>query len=238
MTDHFSTLSKPYNCKLQLPKGQTYPMTNDDGYIEYNENFPSAAAMNKAFPAGTYKLKIPTLSDGSLNPSLTVGVEKSFAIPHIANRAALQGLDPSQAFDIQWDKFKDGTASDFVVVNIRDDSGEDVFRTPIEFEQGALPGTAVRVTIPADTLDYGRGYTGNVIFVKVTEGKQTYPGIRNGSESIHATIFRLNTISQIEPRPALKAANNFGTKHGLPLRNRPHRSPAGDHSHRALITTA
>lgn len=188
------------NAFLQMHKGGAVTLTNDHDYVECDAEFPSATAMNKAFPPGKYVLSYSTTSGGSFSPTLTMVTEKQFPIPYVTNGIALNAVDPSVPLTLGWNPFTGATSNDYVIVGVRDSSFEYVFRTPDEFVPGALSGTTGSVTIPAGTMQYGEQYLVNVIFSKMTDSPEAYPGIHAGIASVHTTIFYIQTISE-SPSP-------------------------------------
>jgi hypothetical protein len=183
------------NASLQLPDRTMLTLSNLDGFLEYNAEFPSAASRDKTFRAGKYQLLFSTLTDGSFSNTLHLGAERKFAVPYVTNWPALQAVDPSGPTTLQWGSFTGATTNDYVEVSVRDLAGEYLFKTPLEFEPGALPGTTPSVTIPAGVMDYGKTYGGSLIFVKMTPTKPALPGIRSGVSDVHTTSFLIHTIS-------------------------------------------
>lgn len=183
------------NAFLQMRKGASITLTNDHDYVECDADFPSLKTMDKAFPPGKYALNFSTIDGSSFSPTLTMVTEKQFPVAYVTNGIALNSVDPSMPLTLGWNPFTGATSNDYVIVDFRDPSREYVFRTPDEFEPGALPGTTSSVTIPAGTLQYGEEYLVDVIFSKMADSPEAFPGIRAGVASVHTTSFDIQTIS-------------------------------------------
>ncbi len=171
-------------------------LANYQCFLEYNEDFPSSASMNKAFPPGKYVLNFESLTDGSYFAPISLGVERTFVAPHLTNWVEAQTIDPAATFTLKWAPFAGAGSSDIVRVMVTDDSGEYVVYTPDEFDTGALPGSTTTLTIPAGILDYGKRYLAEVVFSKIV-GLQPrpYPELRSGFASARTTGVYVHTIA-------------------------------------------
>ena len=189
------------NASVQLPNGTSRVLTSNGEFPDYNENFPSRASMNGAFRSGKYQLHFDTISDGSFSPTLTLGAERTFSVPHLTNWVESQAIDPTMPFTLRWAPFIHPTSNDFVVVRISDSTTKEyLFRTPGAFEPGVLPRVTTSVTIPANTFDYGTYYFVELEFAKVlVTNTKSYPGARGCIVFFHTTEFYLNTISAPPP---------------------------------------
>ena len=188
------------NATVQLPNGTSRVLSSNGDFPDYNENFPSRSSMNAAFRSGKYQLHFDTISDGSFSPTLVLGAERSFSVPHLTNWVESQAIDPTNSFTLRWAPFIGATSNDFVIVRISDSTKEYVFRTPGAFEPRALPGATSSVTIPANTFDYGASYFVNLEFAKVlVANTRSYPGARGCIVFFHTTEFYLNTVSAPPP---------------------------------------
>ncbi len=184
------------NATVKLPNGTSRALTNNGGFPDYNEDFPSRASMNAAFRSGKYQLHFDTISDGTFSPTLTLGAERTFSVPHLTNWVESQTIDPTMPFTLHWAPFIHATTNDSVIVKISNSAKEYVFQTPDAFEPGVLPGATSSVTIPANTFDYGSSYFVDLEFAKVlVANTKAYPGARGCIVFFHTTEFYLNTIS-------------------------------------------
>lgn len=108
-------------------------------------------AFESTYPEGNYPFNV---TGTPANLQVTVNLPTSMPqpnAPHVLNFAAAQAVNASQSFALNWDPFQNGTAADAITVSI-DNLGTTVFQTPNPGTNGALPGTATSVTIPAGKL--------------------------------------------------------------------------------------
>lgn len=110
--------------------------------------------------------------------------------PHPSNYSAAQSVNAALPFVLGWDPFSGGTAADCIYVEIYGG----LFATPNVGQTGALNGTTTSVTIPGETFQTNRSYTGCVSFYH-------YVLLTNGTSDIYlayrssTTEFGLNTTS-------------------------------------------
>jgi hypothetical protein len=191
-----ATINRPNGGRNTL----SFNHLNYQEFLELNDDFPSPTSMNSTWRGGKYKLSVKTLSEGTFSTVLSLGVERKFTVPQLANWDQAQSIDSSLPFTFQWNPFVEATTNDYVRVNVTDDSGEGLVYTPDEFEPGALPGPTQSYTISPNTLAPGKKYFADVIFVKMT-GVRTDPAtsVRTGIASVHTTSFYIMTT----PTPSL-----------------------------------
>jgi hypothetical protein len=88
--------------------------------------------------------------------------------PHVTNYTAAQAINPAAPFTLGWDPFTGGAgASNFVYLNITR-SGTNVFQTGSPGTSNALAGTALTVTIPANTLPAGGTFDATLGFYRAS----------------------------------------------------------------------
>jgi hypothetical protein len=117
---------------------------------------------NSTYPVGAYVFTVQaTTSNQTVTLNLPSGAQPN--APRVANYGAAQSVDASQPFTLSWDAWSDGTAADFIQVEVGSQ-----FRTPDVFEAGALNGAATSVVIPAATLAAGQSYDASILFVRGT----------------------------------------------------------------------
>ena len=171
---------------VTIPAGGTSNLTQNFLHPETFSLFATEtnlASFNAAFPSGNYLFNVTaSTSNQQVNVNLPAALTQPGA-PHIANFAAAQSVNPSQAFQLSWDAFPGGTATDYISVSIGD-----VFDTPDFGTPGALNGTATSVTIPAGTLQPNSGYSSSVTFYRSA-------GTSNAS---YTTIASLATITEFQ----------------------------------------
>lgn len=139
------------NVSLRTPLGSVnnLSVTAIAGHLTYLDcSSVTPDALDAFYGIGDYTFTIQAVSS---NQNITVNFPATLtppAVPHIANWAAAQAIDPAQAFSLNWDAISDGTAADCIYVEIYGG----VFKTPNMGQAGALNGTAMSVLIPAGTL--------------------------------------------------------------------------------------
>ena len=161
---------------LRLPNGQQQPMA-DEGKPRIQQRFTSQAALDAAYPNGTYQVILQTVHDGLRTITLTVNGDAYPPAPHVSNFAAAQAINPVNAFTLAWDAFPAAEAADYVQVGI-ERQDQVVFRTGDPGQPGALDGTAVGVSVPANTLSLGRAYGAWLTLAHgVSSDTTSYPGV-------------------------------------------------------------
>ena len=129
--------------------------------------FPTLAALNAAFPFGTYKVDL-TNSVTSASESVTLSYPQNYfptptIPPHLtsASYASLQGLNASSAVDLQFNSVAPNTAATEwgTTLIIFGPAGSNVFETE-------LPSAATDFVLPANKLAAGATYTLSLQFVE------------------------------------------------------------------------
>lgn len=165
---------------LTLPSGSAQPLTKrfaDDSEFSFEKTFPTKAALDAAFPSGTYRLTgtgVPSLSlnlpadaYASVTPQVTNGTW---------NAGGLLVVNPAQATTITINTFTGYAAAgamSLMSIEIFGRNDNVSLRTqalnaanPFGLPVATAPITAI--TIPAGTLTNGRVYEGSVEFTTIT----------------------------------------------------------------------
>ena len=164
---------------LRLPNGQTLMIPNDpeDGW-GYRASADSQSALNAQFPNGDYQLTVNTAHDGTHTITVPLTGDAYPAAPKVVNFDAAQSINPALDFQVNWEALSGGTATDWILFQVRDEQDNDVFSTG-ELGKDAvyLDGRATGVVIPRGTLQPGGTYYCELMFFKVTGLDTTsYPG--------------------------------------------------------------
>ncbi len=174
---------------LTLPSGSSQPLTKrfaDDNEFSFEKTFPTKAALDAAFPSGTYRLtgaglpglslNLPADAYANVTPQVTNGTW---------NAGGLLVVNPAQATTITINTFTGYAAAGAMSlmsieifgrndnVSLRNQalSAANPFGLPVS----TAPITAI--TIPAGTLTNGRVYEGSVEFTTITTfDATTIPG--------------------------------------------------------------
>jgi hypothetical protein len=165
-----------------LPDGSVELLTTNSlyPYLTWSATYPSSGqgsvlGFDSCFPNGTYTFVMSTKHDGVLIVPLTLTGNDYPNAPQVSNYAALQSLDPTQEFTIQWLPFNGGETQDYIAVGI--EASDPVFQTGLFGTPIALNGRATSVTIPANTLPAGAKCELILWFVKFVDiNSTTYPG--------------------------------------------------------------
>jgi hypothetical protein len=161
--------------------------------------FATKAELDANIPPGNYTFTIVTANDGTRAPVLALGADAYPNTPHVANWVAAQEVESLAPFTLSWDPFVNGSANDFVQVNIFSDTGDShVFETPELFESGALTGQSNSVVIPAGRLQPGRAYMASLLFVRGAGlNTNAYPGARGIVGFFKETQFAVVTLPNL-----------------------------------------
>ena len=164
---------------LKLPNGTTQALDSNNGETPgLYRSFPTLSGLDAAYPAGNYIVMLNTLHNGTKAITLPLTTSVFPNAPQVLNFAALQAVDVRAPLTVTWGAFKGGGADDFVQLVVSTPEGLEVFQTPQGGYPGALTGTAISATIPADLLAPGHTYQARIFFAK---------GI--GSDHSYATAF-------------------------------------------------
>jgi hypothetical protein len=180
------------NVSLQLPGGATpnlgaTPIPGHLTLLDYN--YASPAALDAVYANSNYTFSIQSVQS---NQEVTLTFPSALAqppAPHLTNFAASQAINPAQAFTLSWDPFSGGTTADCIYVEVGS-----LFQTPAFGTNGALPGTATSVLIPANTFQPNQSYPGSITFyhlILATNGGSYISLMYRGT----ITQFTLNTTT-------------------------------------------
>jgi hypothetical protein len=165
---------------ITTPAGRTVFLVQQASGDEFKlkEIRASQADLDTEFPDGNYVLTIDGANDGrhQVPIALTGGVYPN--APRLNNYEAAGRINPEADFELQWDAFGGGAASDFINVKIEDKNGTDLFETDGYGKGDALNGFNTAVTIPMGTLKAAKMYVGQVRFEKVLRANdEGYSGV-------------------------------------------------------------
>jgi hypothetical protein len=181
-----------------LPPGGTLEtMTKGRANFSFDGgNFATMAALNAAFPNGTYNFALQTSTPPTaFNDTISITGDTYPNIPKILNgtwsSGALQ-IDATQSYSITWNDVSP-TSSTQMVFEIADASGAIVFSQVVAPDPS---GFNINRTISANTLQVGAYYTANLTFQRrqVTQVNGSFAKV-----AIYATTttFKIATIGAI-----------------------------------------
>ncbi len=157
--------------------------------FEIQTNFPDEATLDAFFPSGSYSLEFT--DEGAAKTLILELPSDSFPpAPRIANIVASEAINPGSDFMVQWAPFIGAAGDDFILLEIDDTSGNEVFATPEILSPGYLPGSARFAMVPAGSLKAGDTYKAKLAFYHVTSlDTNSYPGAFGGVAFISRTSF-------------------------------------------------
>lgn len=133
------------------------PQISTTDYHYQTGFFATQAAMDAAFPFGTYTF---TATNGSTVDTASYSYtadDYSSSLPFLTGTdyASLQGMNPSQAFTLHLSPFANGSNAtfSFIFVTIFDET-----TSTFAFNDGFLPASTTTVLIPANTLAAGHQF--------------------------------------------------------------------------------
>ncbi len=185
---------------LQMPNGTTVPLVReypDDWGIRHEYQSESLLDLNTTRSNGTYILNLVTKNDGTKNVSLSLTNDTYPSVPVVTNFNVLQTITNTAVTTIRWAPMTNGTAADFILFSVYDNNtDETVFETGSPGTTDALTGTNVFATIPANTLESGRTYEGELLFVKVVNvNKTSYQGVLAIAGYYKQAGFEIKTVA-------------------------------------------
>lgn len=160
---------------------------HDRGKTFYVEggHFKSVEEVDRAYPNGTYDLKIETAHDGTISSSLALGTPGSrtdipapitILLQQQGKQIAPLSIDPSQPLEVRWSAYSNGRrdskgiVDDMIFVVVQDCRGERIFHTGLPFSsQDYLRFDAPGVTVKQGSLRPGEPYSMFVEFPHVAD---------------------------------------------------------------------
>ena len=207
---------KPSNA---TPLRQLAPLADGLGWL-FDERFDSAAALEAAYPNGTffspvnYALAMSTANDGLRSVNLGFTVFGFFAgyppTAQVSNVVAAQVIDTTSDFTLSWSA-PGAQAIDLVQVLIVDGASNVVYGSPAPFAPGALSSSSTSFVIPAGRLPAGTNLIGHVTLARPVTLPNTnaYPGAVGISGAARDTQFPIVTRPAPEP-PRLQLLTEVG----------------------------
>jgi hypothetical protein len=187
---------------LGLPSGGSRTLSPDGSEsYSFEAQFDSASAMNSVYGTGTYSLSVESENDIISFAQMTMPADAYPAGPFITNYIAAQSIDPAGAFTLYWSGFANGTASDFIQVQVRDTNDNTIFASSGQpGGPGALNGTNTLIVIPAGTLSPGQTYQGEIFFAKaVVSDTTSIPGAQGVLAFLARTSFNIQAAGSGQP---------------------------------------
>jgi hypothetical protein len=216
LSGHITVTNIPSDINNTIFAEVPFDGSEGDSYQFESQQFTSQAQMDAIYPNGNHSFSLRTVHQGTNNVTVPLTGNLYPAAPVINNFAAAQSVNSSNSFVLGWNPFTNGTANDFILVEINERLGTngflDIFRTPNIGEPGVLDGTATSVSIPASTFAAGSTYDVSITFVKgVHLSTAGYPPLVAGAYGAE-TSFKLVTAGT-PARPSLAFTTVPGETH-------------------------
>lgn len=195
--------------KIKLPNLQIKVLTNaGDGNFDFEQGYTTKALLDSSYAAGNYVMFMVGTNDHTNTPTMALAADNYPNIPKLNSWLELQSIEAAQPLTLAWSGFTNGTANDFILVDISDAGGNTVVSTPAMLMPDALDGTALTALIPAASLADNTTYVGSLLFVKRTLLNTTsYPGANGVAGYYRQTRFPLVTL----PAPPANGRIQFQT---------------------------
>ena len=195
---------------LKIPNFQVRTLTNfGDGNYDFEQGYANKALLDANYTLGNYTWFILGANDSTNKPLLALPADNYPTIPKLANWAEAQELEASQPLNLAWGAFTNGTANDFIMLDISDATGASIVSTPAMLTPDALTGTNLSAQFSEGTLADGTTYEGSILFLKRTALNTTsYPGANGVTGYYRQTKFPLTTL----PAPPDNGRIQFSTR--------------------------
>ncbi len=205
---------------VTLPNQNAVNLVEEFDSFEFDDVRTTTAALNAAYPNGTYTVNLSTVHDGDFQIPLSLTGDTYPNTPTIQNFSGSQAVNPFTDYTLSWGAFTAGTSNDFILVEIDEttvNGTETIFKTGSNpGDPDALNGTATSVVIPRGILGFGKTYQARLLFGKLVSFNVTaYPGVPGFSAYFKQTVFNLVTAG-IGTVPLITNPRLPGRQVGLP----------------------
>ncbi len=162
-----SPKSNPFTeATVVLPNGTTKSLPNLFGTFFLVEEFATEAALEAAYPSGTYAISVKQAT-GASTVTFQIGAAGTLPVPQLSNYPQTQAYDASKDFTLQWLPYSGATANDSIFLNLNDDAGNS-FAAPDPCVPRLLSNTATSIVVPANTFAAGGTIQGFLSFSKTS----------------------------------------------------------------------
>jgi hypothetical protein len=193
------------SASFKAPNGASQNFSAGSARLRFSQAFATSALLDAGFGSGAYAISMNTKNNGLQTNSLPLTGDAYPGTPRISNIDAAQFMVASAPFTLSW-SINGALSTDLIQVTIAE-AGKTVFAAPeVADAPGALPGTAISVTIPAGTLVAGHSYQGIVrCFRAATTDSQTYLFCSAYAGYARATQFPLLATDGVLPQPTISS---------------------------------
>lgn len=193
---------------VTLPNGTKHDLTPAPlgGFLMYFDTPASEAALDAAYPAGSYTLRFTQTGQPERVIPMTLG-NANPPVPKVANYTEAQSVNAAQNFTLRWNAFTGVSGQDAIsLVVVNTNSGVVVFQAPDLCVPRELPATATSIVIPAGTLASSQTYLATLTFNRVGYSQtNAVPQMAGFGGLARSTEFTIKTGSGGGPGPGVAA---------------------------------
>lgn len=197
---------------LTLPSGTRKDITKmpfGNGLM-LTEEFATVAALDAAYPAGSYTLRFQQTGQAERVVAMSVPAANP-PTPKVGNYDAAQNVDPAANFTLTWGPFAGAVAgTDHVSLVLTETSGfppssHVVFSAPNPCIPRDLAVTATQIVIPAGTLSGSKIYDADLTFSRVfLNASNSIPKMYGYGSITRSTHFKVATKGATTPPAAAR----------------------------------
>lgn len=183
------------------------------GMFFWSEGFDSIAALDTAYPQGTYSCDLVRESGGTTSVVMQMPEPVEYpSIPKLANWAQARNIDSARDFKMEFNSLGNPMPADSIAIEIYDNFGRYVVVAPNLCLPIPLPNDATSFLIPANTLAPETEYTLRISFVRAFYASTTDPAQFFSSGTLQQqTVTTIRTTATVlEPQIA-----NAGFRGGI-----------------------
>jgi len=180
---------------LTFPSGASRNLLSQIGLFRFNEAFATEAAMDAAYPVGSYTLRFNQTAEPERAITLDVPAAPT-VIPKIENYVEAQAIDATKDFTLRWNAFSSQDGGAFVRLVINDEFANRIFQAPNQCVPRTLEATATSIVIPANYLRPGFNYQAQLIFgLNFYKSTTDVPQMTGNAFVQRSTLFTLKAAS-------------------------------------------
>jgi hypothetical protein len=180
---------------VTLPDNTRNDLEGLGGSFFFSTNPPTQAALDSAYPAGSYTLRFTQTAQPERVITMDMPAFNS-PVPKIANFSAAQAVDATQDFTLNWGPFTGAGANDFISLVVSDDLGGVAFQAPDLCVPRNLLVTATSIVIPARALKTNQTYMAALSFGRIFYfSTNAVPQMAGYGSIMRSTRFTIDTGS-------------------------------------------
>ena len=150
---------------VELPNG-TRTNLNNFGFVSFYDVLDSEAALEAAYPPGTYTVRFTQTGLPEWVVPMTMNAADVPPVPKVVNYDAAQSVAAAEDFTLRWNAFSNATTNDLISLFLYNEEDEVVFQAPEFCIPRRLVATDTSIVIPSETLQPNRTYNAQLLFGK------------------------------------------------------------------------